>query len=140
MPSPISASTLKGYLDTLSQPGITPADASKIYNQLSQQGYGYATLANDLVTGSSLSGQVAKNFMSNYAASLGGALTDTQTNNIEVGMARAYVQTLYNNANTNGGTVSSKIRGHNTYFRRYCGPLVLETALARLLRMRTSAP
>src|SRR5450830_849796 len=79
-----------------------------IYNYLSDNGYGYATLASGLVTGSTLSGDVAKNFMANYAATNGSPMTvDTQVN-IELSMAQAYVKTLIDDSQSTG-QVSSDI-------------------------------
>jgi hypothetical protein len=65
-----------------------------VYSQLAAQGYGYANLAAGLVTCSTLSGKVAQNFMANFASAQGSSLSNAQIQNIELGMANAYIDAL----------------------------------------------
>ena len=115
MPNALTAAQLQGYLSQLAEtsPGSSNFESvvNGVYSQLSQQGYGYANLAAGLVTCSTLSGNVAQNFMANYASSQGVALSSSQIQKIELDMANAYVNTLLQMASApNGdGTVSTDI-------------------------------
>src|SRR5450830_974472 len=113
MPNVLTTAQLQSFSSDLSSFSSGTNDEktsaiTTIYNYLSDNGYGYATLASGLVTGSTLSGDVAKNFMANYAATNGSPMTvDTQVN-IELSMAQAYVKTLIDDSQSTG-QVSSDI-------------------------------
>jgi len=88
MPNTLTTAQLQGYLN---QPATTLPGSSNfesivngVYSQLGQQGYGYANLAAGLVNCNTLSGNVAQNFMGNYANSQGISLSSSQTQKIEL--------------------------------------------------------
>jgi hypothetical protein len=112
MPNTLTVSQLQSLTNQLAttSPGASNFQSivSNVYTQLSQNGYGYATLAEGVITCSTLSGNIAQNFISGYASSQGTTLTNTQTQKIELDLANQYVDTLTGMAVATG-TVSTDI-------------------------------
>jgi subtilisin-like proprotein convertase family protein/Ca2+-binding RTX toxin-like protein len=80
-----------------------------MYDFLSARGYKYATLANGVAKGNSVSGEVAINFMKMTASQAGAPLTQEDVKNIRFEMAEAYVEVLLDKLKQNGGVLSSDI-------------------------------
>ena len=104
MPQELSLNDLeraKGLLETLG-----PAAA---YDYLAAKGYKYATLANGVAKGNSLSGEAAINFMRLTASDLGRTLSDVDVNRIRKDMAVEYIEALKNKLDDGGGVLVGDI-------------------------------
>jgi YD repeat-containing protein len=97
VPNPITPA----QLTALEQQDLngTPAGVASFYATLyNTYGYGYAGLAEGVVTDSSLSGVTAYQYLLNSAAAQGVTLTPTDIGNIENSLATSYAQTLIDSA------------------------------------------
>src|SRR5450830_1141654 len=113
MPNAMTTAQLQSLLQGLNSASSDGATLNQIagaisgvYNTMSANGYGYANLASGLVTGSTFSGDVAKNFMTNFAAENGTPMSAQTVTNIKLSMAQGYLQTLIADSNATGQVTS----------------------------------
>ncbi|WP_255519993.1 hypothetical protein [Cupriavidus sp. IK-TO18] len=99
MPTPISAQTLTQIRSQFEAGKLTP---DQVYRQLESYGYKYAGWAGGVANVNTIAGASALTYMSNTAKELGKPLDEAQVNQIKFGMARGYLDTLYEQ--TKGGT------------------------------------
>jgi hypothetical protein len=61
----ISENQIQNYIDRVKQGGLS--ELHQVYQELAQKGYTYAELADGVLTGDSLTGQVALDFLQDTA-------------------------------------------------------------------------
>jgi subtilisin-like proprotein convertase family protein/Ca2+-binding RTX toxin-like protein len=81
----------------------------EMYDYLAAKGYKYATLANGVVKGDSVAGEVAINFMKLTASDLNRAMSDSDVNRVRQQMADAYINVLVDKVDKGTGTLTSDI-------------------------------
>ena len=81
----------------------------EMYDYLAAKGYKYATLANGVVKGNSVAGEVAINFMKLTASDLSRAMSDSDVNRVRQQMADAYINVLVDKVDKGTGTLTSDI-------------------------------
>ena len=91
MPNPLTTDELN-QAKTLLNSGTTAAEKksalNSFYQYMSDQGYGYADLAQGLVNGSTMSGNTALDFLQNAANAQGVTLSNQDVQNIEMTFLR----------------------------------------------------
>jgi hypothetical protein len=88
---------------------ISQGNISGFYSYMYSQGYGYAALANGVVTCSGLAGNIAQNFMVGSAQAQGITLSAAQVTSIETDLANRYALTLIAAAQNNGGSTNTDV-------------------------------
>ncbi|MBD8147980.1 S8 family serine peptidase [Pseudomonas fluorescens] len=104
MPQQLTAVDLEQAKRILDSSGPSAA-----YDFLSGKGYKYATLANGVAKGNSLSGEAAINFMKVTADASGHPLSDVDVNRIRKDMANGYIEALRAKLNNASGVLNSDI-------------------------------
>ncbi|WP_428422561.1 calcium-binding protein [Methylibium sp.] len=123
MPIDLTAADL-----TQAQALLDQGQVSAMYTYLSERGDRYATLANGVATGNTLSGSAAIEFMRATATQQGKTLSDADIDGIRHDMAEGYLRTLEEIANPDGSVTRDMRFGeaqrlHDTIFNeRTLGP------------------
>ncbi|HFQ91740.1 MAG TPA: hypothetical protein ENK29_02535, partial [Chromatiales bacterium] len=117
MPQPLTLAQIKQLRDSVNTGGVNAA--RQVYRQLYDKGYNYAGWALGVANGDSITGVSALNYLDASAMmGLGGDqcrnLSSAEIDKIRVDMATGYLDTLYQIAQKNGGTVARDVKYKET--------------------------
>lgn len=89
-PTPLTASQMSNLSSILNNQSLTTSQRSAQYYQtLASYGYNYGNLAEGVVNNNTLAGQIANNFIQDYANANGITYNSTTASNIQYGLAQA---------------------------------------------------
>lgn len=117
MPQQLTSTQLQQYINAVNSGGVEAA--KQVYQQMLAMGYTYAGWANGVASGSSITGREAYDYLANSALLGVGSescrnLSTAQVDQIKIDMASAYLNTLRNAAERNGGVVDRDVRYRET--------------------------